>query len=166
MFSPLSLIEKKVSILLCHSQFRWNICPSIWCWRVNETCGLSGQDIKVVAGGLFFIGLVVVGVSLLGCAGVYFESRCFIIFVSITYTQYTRELLWCYKSLLLTFPSFLFLSVSVLLNRHHTGSDFHHLCAIYTKGEGKSLLIQKAKTQLTSNSLETFAKNLYIKQVV
>lgn len=77
-----------------------------------------------------------------------------------------RELLWCYKSLLLTFPSSLYLSVSVLLNRHHTGSDFHHLCAIYTKGEGKSLLIQKAKTQLTSNSLETFAKNLYIKQVV
>ncbi|XP_051747211.1 CD82 antigen [Ctenopharyngodon idella] len=40
----------------------------------------SGQDVKVVAGGLFFIGLVVVGVSLLGGAGVYFESRCFIIF--------------------------------------------------------------------------------------
>ncbi|XP_048011171.1 CD82 antigen [Megalobrama amblycephala] len=40
----------------------------------------TGQDIKVVAGGLFFIGLVVVGVSLLGCAGVYFESRCFIVF--------------------------------------------------------------------------------------
>ncbi|XP_056311083.1 tetraspanin-19 [Danio aesculapii] len=40
----------------------------------------SGQEVKVVAGGLFFIGLVVVGVSLLGCAGAYFESRCFIIF--------------------------------------------------------------------------------------
>ncbi len=41
---------------------------------------------KVVAGGLFFIGLVVVFVSLLGCAGAYFESRCFIIFVSIIHT--------------------------------------------------------------------------------
>ncbi|KAK7129749.1 hypothetical protein R3I93_019407 [Phoxinus phoxinus] len=40
----------------------------------------SEQDVKLVAGGLFFIGLVVVGVSLLGCAGAYFESRCFIIF--------------------------------------------------------------------------------------
>ncbi|XP_077091014.1 CD82 antigen [Siphateles boraxobius] len=40
----------------------------------------SGQDVKVVAGGLFFIGLLVVSVSLLGCAGAYFESRCFIIF--------------------------------------------------------------------------------------
>ncbi|XP_016302982.1 CD82 antigen [Sinocyclocheilus anshuiensis] len=40
----------------------------------------SGQEVKVVAGGLFFIGLVVVFVSLLGCAGAYFESRCFIIF--------------------------------------------------------------------------------------
>ncbi|XP_050962999.1 LOW QUALITY PROTEIN: CD82 antigen [Labeo rohita] len=40
----------------------------------------SGQDVKVVAGGLFFIGLLVVAVSLLGCAGAYFENRCFIIF--------------------------------------------------------------------------------------
>ncbi|XP_059360937.1 tetraspanin-19-like isoform X2 [Carassius carassius] len=40
----------------------------------------SGQEVKEVAGGLFFIGLVVVIVSLLGCAGAYFESRCFIIF--------------------------------------------------------------------------------------
>ncbi|XP_016137120.1 CD82 antigen-like [Sinocyclocheilus grahami] len=40
----------------------------------------SEQEVKVVAGGLFFIGLVVVLVSLLGCAGAYFESRCFIIF--------------------------------------------------------------------------------------
>lgn len=46
---------------------------------------------KLVAGGLFFIGLVVVVVSLLGCAGVYFESRCFIIFVSITCTQVHRD---------------------------------------------------------------------------
>lgn len=45
----------------------------------------------MVAGGLFFIGLVVVGVSLLGGAGVYFESRCFIIFVSITCTQVHRD---------------------------------------------------------------------------
>uniref|UniRef100_A0A9J7Y700 Si:ch73-139j3.4 n=1 Tax=Cyprinus carpio carpio TaxID=630221 RepID=A0A9J7Y700_CYPCA len=43
-------------------------------------CGLSGQEVKEVVGGLFFIGLVVVFVSLLGCAGAYFESRCFIIF--------------------------------------------------------------------------------------
>ncbi|XP_042605118.1 CD82 antigen-like isoform X3 [Cyprinus carpio] len=40
----------------------------------------SGQEVKEVVGGLFFIGLVVVFVSLLGCAGAYFESRCFIIF--------------------------------------------------------------------------------------
>ncbi|XDV24569.1 hypothetical protein PO909_028702 [Leuciscus waleckii] len=40
----------------------------------------SGEDVRLVAGGLFFIGLVVVVVSLLGCAGAYFESRCFIIF--------------------------------------------------------------------------------------
>ncbi|XP_056101162.1 CD82 antigen [Rhinichthys klamathensis goyatoka] len=40
----------------------------------------SEQHVKVVAGGLFFIGLAVVGVSLLGCAGAYFESRCSIIF--------------------------------------------------------------------------------------
>ncbi|KAK2892936.1 hypothetical protein Q8A67_012924 [Cirrhinus molitorella] len=40
----------------------------------------SGQDVKVVAGGLFFIGLVVVAVSLLGCAGAYFENRCFTLF--------------------------------------------------------------------------------------
>ncbi|XP_067283614.1 CD82 antigen isoform X2 [Pseudorasbora parva] len=37
-------------------------------------------DVKLVAGGLFFIGLVVFAVSFLGCAGAYFESRCFIIF--------------------------------------------------------------------------------------
>ncbi|XP_073694643.1 CD82 antigen [Garra rufa] len=40
----------------------------------------SGEEMKLVAGGLFFIGLVVVAVSLLGCAGAYFENRCFIIF--------------------------------------------------------------------------------------
>nr|XP_055047183.1 CD82 antigen [Misgurnus anguillicaudatus] len=39
----------------------------------------SGEEVKLVAGGLFFIGLVVVGVSLLGCIGAYLESRCFII---------------------------------------------------------------------------------------
>ncbi|XP_060759364.1 uncharacterized protein si:ch73-139j3.4 isoform X2 [Neoarius graeffei] len=38
----------------------------------NET------DVKVVAGGLFIIGLVVVGVSMLGCIGVWLENRCFI----------------------------------------------------------------------------------------
>ncbi|XP_017350380.1 tetraspanin-19 [Ictalurus punctatus] len=40
----------------------------------NET------DVKVVAGGLFIIGLVVVGVSMLGCIGVHLENRCFIAF--------------------------------------------------------------------------------------
>ncbi|XP_058273662.1 CD82 antigen [Hemibagrus wyckioides] len=38
----------------------------------NET------DLKVAAGGLFVIGLVVVGVSMLGCIGVHLENRCFI----------------------------------------------------------------------------------------
>uniref|UniRef100_A0A672RKE9 CD82 antigen-like n=1 Tax=Sinocyclocheilus grahami TaxID=75366 RepID=A0A672RKE9_SINGR len=45
------------------------------------------SSVKGVAGGLFFIGLVVVVVSLLGCAGAYFESRCFIIFVIIILGQ-------------------------------------------------------------------------------
>lgn len=40
----------------------------------------SGQEVKLVAGGLLLIGLVVVGVSLLGCTGAYLESRCLIIF--------------------------------------------------------------------------------------
>ncbi|XP_036433511.1 CD82 antigen [Colossoma macropomum] len=34
------------------------------------------EEIKVVAGGLFVIGLVVLGVSMLGCFGVYLENRC------------------------------------------------------------------------------------------
>ncbi|XP_066524998.1 CD82 antigen [Hoplias malabaricus] len=38
----------------------------------------SEDDMKVVAGGLFVIGLVVVGVSVLGCMGVHLESRCLI----------------------------------------------------------------------------------------
>ncbi|KAI7791980.1 CD82 antigen [Triplophysa rosa] len=40
----------------------------------------AGEDIRLVAGGLFFIGLVVVGVSLLGCTGACLENRCFITF--------------------------------------------------------------------------------------
>ncbi|XP_051974043.1 CD82 antigen-like [Xyrauchen texanus] len=40
----------------------------------------SGKEVKLVAGGLFVIGLVVVGVSLLGCIGACLENRCFIIF--------------------------------------------------------------------------------------
>ncbi|XP_072530030.1 tetraspanin-19 [Salminus brasiliensis] len=40
----------------------------------------SDGDIRVVAGGLFLIGLVVVGVSVLGCIGVCLENRCFIAF--------------------------------------------------------------------------------------
>lgn len=40
----------------------------------------SGEDIRLVAGGLFVIGLVVVGVSLLGCTGAYLENRCLILF--------------------------------------------------------------------------------------
>uniref|UniRef100_A0AAY5EP16 Tetraspanin n=1 Tax=Electrophorus electricus TaxID=8005 RepID=A0AAY5EP16_ELEEL len=36
------------------------------------------ENVKFVAGGLFLIGLVVVGVSLLGCVGVHIENRCFI----------------------------------------------------------------------------------------
>ncbi|KAK3517818.1 hypothetical protein QTP70_018971 [Hemibagrus guttatus] len=38
----------------------------------NET------DLEVAAGGLFVIGLVVVGVSMLGCIGVHLENKCFI----------------------------------------------------------------------------------------
>lgn len=44
---------------------------------------LSESDVKVVAGGLFVIGLVVVGVFTLGCIGVHLENRCFIAFVSV-----------------------------------------------------------------------------------
>uniref|UniRef100_A0A4W4E9H6 Tetraspanin n=1 Tax=Electrophorus electricus TaxID=8005 RepID=A0A4W4E9H6_ELEEL len=40
----------------------------------------SEENVKFVAGGLFLIGLVVVGVSLLGCVGVHIENRCFIVF--------------------------------------------------------------------------------------
>ncbi|XP_026779634.3 tetraspanin-19 [Pangasianodon hypophthalmus] len=40
----------------------------------------NDTDVKVVAGGLFVIGLVVVGVSMLGCIGVHLENRCFIAF--------------------------------------------------------------------------------------
>ncbi|XP_076861390.1 CD82 antigen [Brachyhypopomus gauderio] len=40
----------------------------------------SDENVKVVAGGLFVIGLVVVGVSMLGCVGVWIENRCFIVF--------------------------------------------------------------------------------------
>ncbi|TRY94834.1 hypothetical protein DNTS_021353 [Danionella cerebrum] len=40
----------------------------------------SGQEVKLVAGGLFFIGLIVFCVSLLGCVGAYFENRCLIAF--------------------------------------------------------------------------------------
>lgn len=93
---------------------------------------------KVVAGGLFFIGLVVVFVSLLGCAGAYFESRCFIIFVSIIHAVHkdtNNAIKACCEHFL-----FSVYSVSVLLDRHHTGSAFHHLCAINTKRQGKSLL--------------------------
>ncbi|TSK13331.1 Leukocyte antigen CD37 [Bagarius yarrelli] len=35
-------------------------------------------DVKVVAGGLFVVSLVVVGVSVLGCIGVHLENRCII----------------------------------------------------------------------------------------
>ncbi|KAM9467360.1 tetraspanin-19 isoform 1-T2 [Clarias gariepinus] len=38
------------------------------------------EDVKVVAGGLFVIGLVVVVVSMLGCIGVHAENRCFLAF--------------------------------------------------------------------------------------
>lgn len=44
---------------------------------------LLETDVKVVAGGLFIIGLVVVGISMLGCIGVHLENRCFIAFVSV-----------------------------------------------------------------------------------
>lgn len=44
---------------------------------------LLETDVKVVAGGLFVIGLVVVGVSMLGCVGVHLENRCFIALVSV-----------------------------------------------------------------------------------
>ncbi|XP_051976996.1 CD82 antigen-like [Xyrauchen texanus] len=40
----------------------------------------AGQEVKLVAWGLFVIGLVVVGVSLLGCIGACLENRYFIIF--------------------------------------------------------------------------------------
>lgn len=41
------------------------------------------SDVKVAAGGLFVIGLLVVGVSVLGCIGVHIENRCFIAIVSV-----------------------------------------------------------------------------------
>ncbi|XP_056603901.1 CD82 antigen [Triplophysa dalaica] len=40
----------------------------------------AGEDIRLVAGALFFIGLVVVCVSLLGCTGACIENRCLIVF--------------------------------------------------------------------------------------
>ncbi|XP_022527554.2 CD82 antigen [Astyanax mexicanus] len=54
---------------------------SIWIIfdKNNFITVLSTEDeIEVVAGGLFVIGLVIVGVSMLGCVGVYLENRCFI----------------------------------------------------------------------------------------
>uniref|UniRef100_A0A8B9L2X7 Si:ch73-139j3.4 n=1 Tax=Astyanax mexicanus TaxID=7994 RepID=A0A8B9L2X7_ASTMX len=59
---------------------------SIWIIfdKNNFITVLSTEDeIEVVAGGLFVIGLVVVGVSMLGCVGVYLENRCFIAVVSM-----------------------------------------------------------------------------------
>ncbi|KAF7693871.1 tetraspanin-19 [Silurus meridionalis] len=52
-------------------------------WILFDTTGVitivsNEADVKVVAGGLFVIGLVVVGVSMLGCFGVYLENRCII----------------------------------------------------------------------------------------
>ncbi|XP_029603124.1 CD82 antigen isoform X2 [Salmo trutta] len=40
---------------------------------------LSSVEVKTVAGGLFIIGLVVVGVTILGCMGAQLENRCFLL---------------------------------------------------------------------------------------
>ena len=52
--------------------------------------GLTEEDIKVVAGGLFIIGLVVLGVSMLGCFGVYLENRGLMALVSSDTQKLTR----------------------------------------------------------------------------
>ncbi|MCJ8743051.1 hypothetical protein PDJAM_G00089230 [Pangasius djambal] len=54
-------------------------------WILFDTSNIitvlsNDADVKVVAGGLFVIGLVVVGVSMLGCIGIHLENRCLIAF--------------------------------------------------------------------------------------
>lgn len=44
---------------------------------------LLETDVKVVATGLFVIGLLIVCVSILGCIGIHLENRCFIALVSV-----------------------------------------------------------------------------------
>uniref|UniRef100_A0A8K9XES0 Si:ch73-139j3.4 n=1 Tax=Oncorhynchus mykiss TaxID=8022 RepID=A0A8K9XES0_ONCMY len=45
----------------------------------NFIAVLSSVEVKTVAGGLFIIGLVVVGVTILGCMGAQLENRCFLL---------------------------------------------------------------------------------------
>uniref|UniRef100_A0AAY5K1S7 Tetraspanin n=1 Tax=Esox lucius TaxID=8010 RepID=A0AAY5K1S7_ESOLU len=45
----------------------------------NFVTVLSTDDVRIVAGGLFIIGLVVVGVTILGCIGTQLENRCFLL---------------------------------------------------------------------------------------
>ncbi|KAI4884340.1 hypothetical protein NFI96_015519 [Prochilodus magdalenae] len=62
----------------------------VWCfhnecglyanWSFCVVVGLTEEDIKVAAGGLFVIGLVVLCVSMLGCLGVHLENRCCLAF--------------------------------------------------------------------------------------
>ncbi|XP_062864003.1 leukocyte antigen CD37 [Trichomycterus rosablanca] len=56
---------------------------SVWILfdKNNIITVLSNEaDVKVLAGGLFVVGLVVVAVFMLGCCGVYLENRCFLAF--------------------------------------------------------------------------------------
>lgn len=62
------------------------LCADCVLMHNHSLCVVSDllePDVKVVAGGLFVIGLVVVGVSMLGCIGVHLENRCFIALVSV-----------------------------------------------------------------------------------
>uniref|UniRef100_A0A4W5MWK2 Tetraspanin n=1 Tax=Hucho hucho TaxID=62062 RepID=A0A4W5MWK2_9TELE len=48
----------------------------------NFIAVLSSVEVKTVAGGLFIIGLVVVGVTILGCMGAQLENRCFLLMIT------------------------------------------------------------------------------------
>lgn len=50
--------------------------------------------VKTFAGGLFIIGLVAVGVSVLGCVGAYLENRCLLVVVREGHTAvYVKTIL-------------------------------------------------------------------------
>uniref|UniRef100_A0A3P8Y1G3 Tetraspanin n=1 Tax=Esox lucius TaxID=8010 RepID=A0A3P8Y1G3_ESOLU len=54
------------------------VCVCVHACVCIRTC-VCVDDVRIVAGGLFIIGLVVVGVTILGCIGTQLENRCFLL---------------------------------------------------------------------------------------